>query len=149
MAAMTERFVAGDAYLADFLGEVLVVCPSCGGCVRVVPVGDVRRAACPVCAWTREAGEPTTAFGVPYDPWLGLPLWLRAPVAGETLWAFNAEHLALLESYVRADLRERGDHDPRLPRPMVDTLPRWLKEAKHRDAVLAGIARLRERLARA
>ena len=144
---MTQRFAAGDAYLSDFADEVLVVCPACGGCVRVVGVAGAHRAACYACAWTRETREPTRSYGVPYDPWLGLPLWLQTPVAGEVLWAFNAAHLTVLESYVRADLRERGDHDPAMPRPMTDRLPRWLKSAKHRDEVLAGIARLRRRLA--
>ena len=144
---MTERFAASDAYLSDFADEVLVVCPACGGRVRVVVVDGAHRAACPACAWTREAREPTGSFGAPYDPWLGLPLWLQTPVAGEVLWAFNEAHLALLESYVRADLRERGGHDAARPRPMTDRLPRWIKAAKHRDEVLAGVTRLRQRLA--
>ncbi len=36
-----------------------------------------------------------------------LPLRLQTPCAGRTLWAFNAQHLAYLKEYLRADLRER------------------------------------------
>ncbi len=146
---MTERFQAGNTTLGDFTDDVLAECLMCGGCVHVVPVGDAHRAACPACGWSRGSNGPMTSWGTAHDPWLGLLLWLRTPVAGETLWAFNEAHLAVLEAYVRADLRERGDYDRRLPRPMVDKLPAWLKSAKHRDEVLAGIARLRKRLAEA
>ena len=140
-----DRFRPDDAVLSDFGGEVLAVCPSCGGCVRVRD----RRAACPRCAWSRTAEPGTTYWGDAADPWLRLPLWLVTDVAGHVLWAYNDEHLTHVESYVRAGLRERGEHDPARPRPMVDKLPGWLKEAKHRDAVLAGVAVLRRRLAEA
>lgn len=133
-----DRFRPGDALLSDFGGDVLAVCPSCGGCAHVRPYAtNVRRGTCARCAWTGEG-----------PGWsLGLPLWLRTDVAGHELWAFNAAHLAHLEQYVGATLRERGERDPARRRPMVDKLPAWLKEAKHREAVLAGVARLRRRLA--
>lgn len=91
---------------------------------------------CTACAWY--ADEDVT-----------LPLWLSTSVGDEELWAYNAEHLDLLEAYVSADLRERVLERRHHMTTMVERLPPWLKSAKHRDAALAGIARLRERLARA
>jgi len=57
------------------------------------------------------------------------------------LWAYNLEHLDLLENYVSAQLRERG----KIPGSMslVERLPAWIKDGKHRHDVLNGIGRLR------
>jgi hypothetical protein len=140
MRGKTERFRDPGDTLWGLRLDILVVCPSCGGCARVTPA----RGVCPSCAWTAVPSRKGTAWGRPADPFLDLPLWLRTPVGDEVLWAFNAEHLDLLEAYVSATLRERvpGRHHPTL----VERLPAWVKSAKNRDAVLAGIARLRTRL---
>ncbi len=83
------------------------------------------------------------------DEFFGLPLWLQAGCCGELRWAYNAEHLAFLEAFVGARLRERR----RSPEhgwsngALVSRLPAWLKSRKNREEVLAGLARLRRTLA--
>ena len=68
---------------------------------------------------------------------------MQTPCAGHTLWAFNARHLGYLKGFIQADLRERrGTHN----RSVVSRLPGWLKQAKHRDEALRGVARLERRL---
>ncbi|MEV6371362.1 hypothetical protein AB0L86_31220 [Micromonospora musae] len=57
------------------------------------------------------------------------------------LWAYNAEHLDLLEAYVSARLRERGRDMG--GQTLVERLPAWIKDGKHRADVLDGIRRLR------
>lgn len=42
------------------------------------------------------------------DPYFGMPLWLATDCGPHDLWAYNEAHLSLLESYVAANLRERG-----------------------------------------
>ena len=138
--AAVIRFRDTGETLYGLRSEVLVVCPSCGGCARVVE----GRGICPSCAWTALPSRKGFAYGTPHDPFLDLPLWLATDVGGETLWAFNAEHLDLLESFVSATLRERVPE--REGFTLVEKLPAWMKAAKNRDAVLGGIARLRERL---
>lgn len=137
---MTLRFRDTGATLSGLATEVLVVCPSCGSCATVVS----GRGVCPSCAWTATPSRKGVAYGTAEDPFLDLPLWLVTSVGGETLWAFNAAHLDLLESYVSASLRERVPE--RTHYTLVEKLPAWVKAAKNRDAVLAGIARLRDRL---
>lgn len=135
------RFRDTGATLHGLTGEVLVECPSCSSCARVV----AERGICPSCAWTALPSRKGFAYGTPADPFLDLPLWLVTEVGGEVLWAFNAEHLDLLEAYVSATLRERDPDRTRYT--LVEKLPAWVKSAKNRDAVLAGITRLRTRLA--
>ncbi|RFS86806.1 hypothetical protein D0T12_00510 [Actinomadura spongiicola] len=83
-------------------------------------------------------------WGGAVDPYFGQPLWLRADCCGgRTLWAFNERHLDLLEGYVGARLRERGEY---VGMTMVAKLPAWLKSAKHRGEILRVIGRLRASL---
>lgn len=57
------------------------------------------------------------------------------------LWAFDVEHVDRIEQYVGARLRERT---PNWNGSLASRLPKWVKDRKNRDAVLAACARLRE-----
>jgi hypothetical protein len=71
-----------------------------------------------------------------------LPYFLRsACCGGEVLWARNGNHLAAIEGFVRAELRDGV--------PGGYKLPHWIVEAKHRDEVLHHLALMREKLAAA
>jgi hypothetical protein len=72
---------------------------------------------------TFNAGGPGT------DPFLGLPLWLRADIGENTLWAYNYEHLAQIKGYVGAKLRTRSGRNIT---SMLEKLPGWIKSAKNR-----------------
>ena len=116
---------------------VAVVCPRC----RARGLAKDRRLSCLTCGHTATSTGRCTRWGVPVDPWFGLPLWFRAPCRGETLWAFNEAHLDVLEDFVRARMRERHLGAPHLT--LLTRLPRWIKAAGSRGPVLATIARLR------
>ena len=67
-------------------------------------------------------------------------LELVTEVRGHTLWAWNLEHLAFLERYIGAELRERsrGSNSS-----LQSRLPAWMTSAKNREAVRRGLAKLR------
>lgn len=134
-----------ERYLSSMTEQVLVLCPRCGGQATVFREG--RKLACGRCCHTRQgAGDaPVVPNAQPYDPFLGLGLWLQTPCAGEVLWAYNAEHLAFLRRYVAASLRERA---PDENASLASRLPEWMKLARNRRAVLRGISRLELQLAR-
>ncbi|MER6035962.1 hypothetical protein ABT133_18895 [Streptomyces sp. NPDC001835] len=147
-------------WLVQFTGQVLVVCPRCGGRALVVPRPGVappkyfsallfqpRRLACAHCGatadWTAEergAGLVGAVPGGTEDPFFRRPLWLQTRCAGRVLWAYDEEHVDALDAYVRARLRERHA-SPTMG--MFARLPAWMKSAGHRDEVLAGLAALR------
>lgn len=137
---------------------------------------SVVRLSCPSCALNREGisggpggGElrlgpiekgadwrdPVTGA---ITPWPDTPdqihqLWLRASCCGgELLWAANEDHLDYLEAYLAASLRERPEAviSPMgrrwVGKGLSWQLPDWMKSAKHRDEVLATIAKLRATL---
>lgn len=75
--------------------------------------------------------------------------FLKVGVAGESLWAVNAEHLAHLKSLVQADLRRHDECDGCRPcrRSIADYAPKWLVLAANREPILKAIAKLEKKLA--
>lgn len=148
--------------LLEFAGQILVVCPRCGGRALNLRRPDLpapqywtqflyqpRRLVCVRCDvavdWTRHAGRSTRASSGQnidrVDPHFGQPLWLQTRCAGHILWALNVEHVEELAAYVGARLRERsGSHSTSA---MFARLPLWMKSADNRVRVLAGLDRLR------
>lgn len=65
-------------------------------------------------------------------------------------WAFNLDHLSFLESFVKAQIRERSDEvragSGYRRMSMIAKLPSWLKSAKHRDEIERAIQRMRRSL---
>lgn len=79
------------------------------------------------------------------DAVFGLPLWLQRPFRDEQFWAFNYEHLALLEQYVAAKLRERGilpRNSIRKNSSLLSRLPDFIRRAGNRDELLKLIRQL-------
>lgn len=164
---MSARFLEGDTWLSAFANEFLVECPHCGHQAVVrnrMPDtlgGDVAL-TCAHCGhsavWDRpdaitmrSGGGPmpdsagALMVGAPVDWYFHRPLWLQAACVGHTLWAYNADHLAFLERYVRATLRER-ERDPVYGwhnKSLASRLPKWIQQGSHREAILQCIARLR------
>jgi len=151
------RFHDPGDRLEVFLDEVLVRCPRCAGFARVTLAPDVdgsprphwladRRLVCPACAlvrnWPAAGARRQIVTGTDVDPWFREPLWLRTDAAGHVLWAYNLRHLTLLESYVGATQRTK-DRTPGTIHTLLNRLPTWMKEARHRDDLLAALARLR------
>lgn len=156
----SERFRDPLGRLWSFAGEIFVRCPRCAGRASILSDPQSvdwlhRRLVCPGCAhmdaWeaprstTHPNGRLVPEFSGPHDPYFGLPLWLSIDCRGQVLWAYNVEHLDLLEAYVSGRLRERGQYLGSMS--LVERLPAWIKEGKHRADVLRGIGRLRASLA--
>jgi hypothetical protein len=143
-----DRFRDPLLQLRDFADEILVRCPACDECAVVLahletpqPRRTTKRSLrCHACGHSADAYPTVESRGGPTDPYFHQPLWLQTDCRGELLWAYNAEHLELLESYVGARLRERG-LDRRWS-SMLERLPTWIKSAKNRDDVLRSIRRL-------
>ncbi|MGQ0841287.1 TFIIB-type zinc ribbon-containing protein [Actinokineospora sp.] len=156
-----DQQVIAWSFLSD-ADEVLVHCPRCDACAKVVarPADPPsrsgffgrRRLSCAACGHVTDevAGERKSRYGHEWvgtvrDPYFQCRLWLQADCCGQVLWAFNLRHLDYLRSYVAADLRERSHPRTGWHRrmTMVAKLPAWLKSAKNRSEVLRGLDRLR------
>jgi Zn ribbon nucleic-acid-binding protein len=161
---MTDRHYDNGCSLYSFRNVVLVECPQCSSCAQSSHIEDDRlsaitRVSCLRCGhgkdqkqqwfWTRSSRAPRRGRfqGRERDPHFGLPLWLQRPCCGETLWAYNFDHLAYMASYVGASLRLRNPENTLhcSNSSMASRFPRWMISAKNRAAVLRGIQMLREK----
>ena len=153
---LSDRFSDPDLPLEAYLDEVLVDCPRCGGCARIVPTDDApwpergdwrrdRRLTCAGCAlvrtWPGADGVRAACTGTDVDPWFRLPLRLRGSACGHTAWAYNERHLELLRSFVAATHRTRGATPTRI-HSVASRLPGWFKAAGNRDELLRALARM-------
>jgi hypothetical protein len=103
--------------------EVRVKCPSCEA-VRSYPVYPQHSMANDNC-----------------DPETGLPYFLAMPFGANLLWLRNLEHLAVLEDYVGATLRERVLGPVNMT--WLARLPAWIKSRHNRVELLKCLQRLR------
>lgn len=169
-----SRFLSNGRSVYEFGHHQLVACPQCGKRTELVYRNGEERLTCLMCGHCRRTGcvsnpegDPAITNGVPgidfsarqisWSPtgWRHVKLWLRTPCCGEELWAYNLEHLLYLKDFIAAGLRERRPvrRTPKGPaiwnnKDMISRMPRWMKDRRNRDAILAAIAKL-ERMARA
>lgn len=148
--------------LYGFVRQVLVVCPGCGR-KAIVRADDFEspkhvinevRVVCADCGYNKtienilKRKDPkqkqgnVLIFGAPVDPFFHLPVWLQTEFSGETLWAYNLEHLDFLAEHIGAKLRERNGYQYQV-RSIGARLPRWMTSSGNREAVLKEIEKLR------
>ena len=83
--------------------------------------------------------------GLMTDPVFGLPLWLQSEFRDDLLWAYNYDHLKMLERYVAAKLRERGinpKNSIRKNSSMMSQLPAFITKGKNRKELMKVIEEL-------
>jgi hypothetical protein len=103
-----------------------------------------RRLACSNCGYSKDwAGTCYTRWSDGHAWYFDIPLWLQTPCCGQVLWAFNEEHLAFLEQFVSASVRERT---VRHNGSLASRLPSWLQAARNRVEVSKGLQQLRDML---
>jgi hypothetical protein len=151
---MTKRFADRHKTIYAFSDYSLVVCPQCHQCAEVISRDTEKstyrptaRLTCLHCGYAAEAARHGYSPGKPEDWFFHRPLWLQVPCAGQILWAHNRDHLNYLAEFIQAGLRENlkdksGWHN----NSMLNRLPRWMKQATNREAVMAGIEKLRKRM---
>ena len=151
------RFRDDGRTIHDFVAQVQVRCPRCQQQALVRPISPPqpespperpawstpRRLTCAGCALVRERSADTRTLGIPLDPYFGLPLWFSTTFRGHALWAYNSEHLEVLDNFVRATLRERFDQGQIRPMSMIEKLPGWFGSSANRTELLKAIAGLR------
>ena len=151
-----------ETLIYQFAKNILVVCPQCSE-QAIVHTGDFEalkkaqydiKVVCTNCGYNKALEkvsprqEPkqkkgnVLIFGGPIDPFFHLPVWLQADFSGQTLLAYNLEHLEFLAEHVGAKLRERNT-SPRMSRSIGARLPRWMTAASNREAVLKAIEKLK------
>ena len=160
---MQTRFVEPDLMdcpmFAEMMDEILVVCPRCEGCARIAPIGShrvsqfaPRRLICEKCGSVKNWSNNSLSYfwwqAPPVEPYFQLPLWLSLSCCSKSLWFLNPHHMELVEGYVRAELREKLKHPEKgwFNNSLYNRLPKFIKEAKHREEILKAIEKLKHKV---
>lgn len=143
---MNRRFQNRHKTLVQLSYEVLVTCPSCKQCAKVTSLNtspylyySKYRMVCSACGAAKEM-DPKKRWDRQEDLFFGFPLYLQTSCCGQTLWAYNLEHLKYMEEYVCAELREPLPNS----RSVENKLPKWIKSAKNREQILKSIKQLKQ-----
>src|SRR5690606_39724750 len=139
---------------SDFTEKIDVVCPKCGQratCARAridVPATHyeervrVSSAACgyavkygntpKFAAFVNSKGKAVRGrmllLNAPCDPFFGFRVWYLIETPHGTLWAYNMEHLTVIEQYIANHKRERNGL-PLKNNSLASRLPQWAKDA--------------------
>src|SRR5690554_5533409 len=154
----------------NFIDTVDVSCPKCGTRALVMggqPFGIIKeyedqvRFSCISCGYavkysnTPESTFYTNSNGIkrsgrilimnaPCDPFFGFDVWYRIETTYGLLWAYNINHLSVIESYI-ADLQRSRNGIPNQNNSIASRLPQWTKDAKNREYLIKMINRFKSR----
>lgn len=142
-----NRFQDENLILSNFYQEVWVVCLYCEkkAVAKVVFENKIARLFCVHCGYNKETTTAILKNGsikTAANQYFKAELWLKAPFKNEVFWAFNDKHLAYLERYISATLRE---HKARTGFTLLEKLPKFYHEAKNREDLLKIITKLRNK----
>lgn len=153
----------------DFIKDIYVVCPSCGGQALIkapeFSAGKKNeheiKLVCTKCGHNKHLAEKPDSilYSSPYnaitgkyviiggaiDPYFHLPLWLTMNCCNNLLWAYNYEHLDFLKVHVQAKLRERNILEMS-NKSLGSRLPKWMTSKKNREAILKGFTQLQNKI---
>ena len=147
-----NRFQDANKNLDDYQNEVLVKCPGCDdkAIARANYEQKNARLFCPKCGYIKEASTHSNVLGITgfwkmaAHQYFGATLFLQHPFKNDVFWAYNDQHLAYLEQYISAGLRE---HKDRIHFTLLERLPKFYHQAKNRAALLKIIQRLKDKSA--
>lgn len=120
--------------------EVKVVCTNCGYNKRL----SEKPTSILYSSGERIIEGKNYVIGGAIDPFFYLPLWLKINCEGNTLWAYNFEHLDFLRGNIEAKLRERNGQDLS-NKSLGSRLPKWMTSKKNREMVLKRISELQKK----
>lgn len=155
---------------SDFTERVDVVCPKCQKKAVVIGVTanasrdeieEKVRFSCYACGYAiRLANTPKVLFyqnsrgkgvygrilhmNAPIDPFFGFSIWYQIETVHGLLWAYNAQHLEVIEQHIKDHLRQRSGL-LYMNRSIGSRLPKWVSSSKNRDYLLKLIQRAKTR----
>lgn len=109
----------------------------------------VLKVACPFCGALKNGKVNKRRFDCYYqhkgkgcEPFFGFEFWFKTSFKGKVVWALNRKHLNYLIDFLGADLIEKSSAYPMST--ASDRLPKFVKLAKNRNAILKQLRKLQE-----
>lgn len=148
-----KRYHTGFISVYDFINHIYIQCPKCSNRAEVISDAKDKvhtRMTCVHCGmnqqWTMDDNLKSILVGSPVDCYFRYPVWLQYPLGENMLFAYNYEHLAFLENFITARLRERSKDQHGWRNSSIQSkLPAWILSAKNRIKVLKAIEKLKKK----
>ncbi len=140
-----SHFQDENLLLSNFYQEVWIVCPSCSK-KAMATVNDETKTArmfCTHCGLNKETAaaiDKNATIEMPANQYFQAELWLQIPFKNEVFWVYNDKHMAYLERYISATIRE---HKDRTHFTLLEKLPKFYHEAKNREGLMKIIVKLK------
>lgn len=117
---------------------------SCASCGKSKNWDGDKSGSVVFCQYQSSYEKGQFTIGDAVDAFFHYPLWLQEKCGENILWAYNSRHLSFLRNYVSATLRERSIDEKWGHRNSLleSTLPKWIKLAKNREAIMRAVERL-------
>ena len=150
-------------HIEEFINQIDVECPNCQSKALVSSNPTNRndtRFICSNCGrnkkWADENIKVSSNFnhdnirgillGESVDCYFRIPLWYKTDIKGETLFAYNLDHLEFIKSYVTDKLRLRKeDANGWSNRSLQSRLPKWILSSKNREIIERKIIELEKK----
>lgn len=153
---------------SDFTSDVAIVCPKCSKKALVKGPGlykegeeELTYCVCITCGYNQkyQDREPDVvigshnrktsvhnlkALGGGVDPYFHHPLWYMVDCLEGIIWAYNIEHLQVIEFFIATTDRGRNGLANK-NNSIASRLPKWMSAAKNRRTVMKCIEALRKR----
>lgn len=135
--------IGGNLHLppANYEARVRFVCLACGYVVKYTDTPAVSLVQINDSTFTQQGR--LLHLNAPIDPFFGFPLWYRVEATDGLLWAYNLEHLSVIENYIADPLRKRASQVMQ-NNSLGSRLPAWVASAKNRDYLLRLVNRARK-----
>ena len=154
----------------NFLDHIDVVCPKCakhavvsGGIPHIYEVSENHdiRCACAHCGFAARSNAVAKSalftnsrevdvkshvlyFNAPCDPFFHFMVWYDIPTTHAFIWAYNMEHLKVIERFIADKIRSRNGLENK-NKSIASRLPTWASSAKNREYLLKTINNFKEK----
>ncbi|MGA9211118.1 hypothetical protein [Kaistella sp.] len=134
--------LGGDPHkaISEYEDEVRFSCTSCGYALKYANTPKFT-------IYTNSRGKDVTSRVLiknsPFDPYFGFNVWYQIETTYGLLWAYNLDHLAVIENYIADSQRSRNGLENK-NNSIGSRLPQWVKDSKNRAYLLKIIQRLKK-----
>lgn len=118
------------------------VCFSCASCGFALKYANTPKFTVNTNSKRQAVTSRMLIQNVPCDPFFGFDVWYQIETKHGLLWAYNQEHLTMIENYI-ADIHRTRNVLLYKNNSIGSRLPQWIKNAKNRIYLLKIIATLK------
>ena len=138
----TKALVSGGkpyTYIKEYEGQVRFSCVACGYNIKYINTPEFT-------LYTNSRGIKKKGrilfMNAPCDPFFGFDVWYRVETKYGLLWAYNLNHLSVIENYI-ADQQRSRNGIAKQNNSIASRLPQWAKDAKNREYLVKMIERFK------